>query len=63
MVNLLSKYEMLIHWIFKLMKERLVESTFDQGVGGTHPTNQSIKQESILCVFLSFKYLMYQGFL
>ena len=56
MVNLLSKYEMLIHWIFKLMKERLVESIFDQGVGGTHPSNQSIKQESILYVFLSFKY-------
>ena len=45
------------------MKEHLVESIFDQAAGGTHPTNQSIKQESILCVFLSFKYLMYQGFL
>ena len=63
MMNLLSKYEMLIHWIFKLMKEHLVESTFDQGVGGIHSTNQSIKQESFLYVFLSFKYLMYQGFL
>jgi hypothetical protein len=38
------------------MKERLVESIFDQAAGGTHPTNQLIKQESFLYVFLSFKY-------
>jgi hypothetical protein len=62
MMNLLSKYEMQIHWIFKLIKKYLVKTIFDQGAGGTHSNNQSIKKESFLYVFLSFKFLMYQGF-
>jgi len=56
MMNLLSKYEMLIHWIFKLMKEHLAKTIFEQGAEGTHPTNQSINLKSILYVFLGFKY-------